>query len=121
MATRHAIRYILNLAAGLAFATLIGISHAQSAATQYLCIALNDLCMQIQGLIPVAAMLLVVAAAVIYSIGQIFGAETRARASVWATSCLTGAVIGVLIATIAPAVLTALANQQVTCSATPQC
>jgi hypothetical protein len=33
------------------------------------------------------------------------GAETRARANVWATAALTGALIAVLIYAIAPAVL----------------
>ncbi len=114
MAINPIVRYLLSLAVALAFA---GIVHS-STATGYLCSALNDLCVQIQKLIPVAAMLLVVVAAVVYSIGQMFGAETRARATVWATSCLTGAIIGVLIAAIAPSVLTALANTPVMCADT---
>jgi len=67
--------------------------------------ALNSLCSGIKGLLPVAAMLMIVLAGVIYAAGQIMGAETRARANVWATACLTGALIAVLIAVIAPAVL----------------
>jgi hypothetical protein len=38
----------------------------------------------------------------------VLGAETRARASVWATAMLTGAVIGILIYLITPMVLKAL-------------
>ncbi|MFH1447725.1 MAG: hypothetical protein ABIG39_02580, partial [Candidatus Micrarchaeota archaeon] len=34
----------------------------------------------------------------IYAIGQVLGAETRARASVWATAMLVGGVIGLIIA-----------------------
>ena len=67
--------------------------------------ALTALCGGIKGLLPVAAMLMIVLAGVIYAAGQIMGAETRARANVWATACLTGALIAVLIAVIAPAVL----------------
>jgi len=48
---------------------------------------------------------MVVVAGVIYAAGQIMGAETRARANVWATACLTGALIGVLIYAVAPSVL----------------
>jgi len=44
-------------------------------------------------------------AGVIYAAGQIMGAETRARANVWATAALTGALIGVLIYAVAPSVL----------------
>jgi hypothetical protein len=108
MATNPAIRYLLSMAMVLAFITAASASNA----TQYLYQALSELCKQIQQLIPVAAMLLVVCAAVIYALGQMFGAETRARATVWATSCLTGAVIGVLIASIAPSVLGILATGQ---------
>lgn len=81
-----------------------------STSTEYLEKALRGLCADIQGLVPVTAMLLVVSAGVIYSAGQMFGAETRARANVWATSCLTGAVIGVIIATVAPCVLATIAD-----------
>lgn len=81
-----------------------------TAGTAQLQTALNDLCCQLQSLVPVTAMLLVIAAGVIYSIGQMFGSETRARANVWATSCLTGAVIGILIAQIAPWVLGIIAG-----------
>ena len=78
--------------------------------------ALNDLCCDLQSLVPVTAMLLVITAGVVYSIGQMFGAETRARANVWATSCLTGAVIGILIAQVAPHVLSIIAGATIACS-----
>ncbi|MBI5228254.1 hypothetical protein HY988_06705 [Candidatus Micrarchaeota archaeon] len=53
-------------------------------------------------------MLLIVLAGAIYAIGQILGAETRARATVWATAMLTGAVIGIIIYILAPVILIAL-------------
>ncbi|MBS3069230.1 hypothetical protein J4441_02595 [Candidatus Micrarchaeota archaeon] len=80
----------------------VGVSFAQTSA---LSTALHDLCVGINNLVPVAAMLMVLLASVIYAVGQMMGAETRARANVWATSCLTGAIVGILIATIAPEVL----------------
>lgn len=78
--------------------------------------ALSDLCKDIQSLIPVTAMLLVITAAVVYSAGQMFGAETRARANVWATSCLTGAVIGIIISQVAPSVLATIAGTTISCT-----
>ena len=54
--------------------------------------------------------LLIVAAAVVYAGGQLLGAETRARATVWATSMFMGALIGVLIYVIVPYVLGAMAG-----------
>jgi len=115
MAANKAIGFVYALAALLAFSA---VSYASAPATQYLQNALSSLCGDIQKLIPVTAMLLVVAAAVIYSIGQMFGAETRARATVWATSCLTGAIIGIIIASVAPSVLGMLAGQSgaITCA-----
>jgi hypothetical protein len=55
-------------------------------------------------LLPVVAMLMVLVGSVVYAAGQMMGAETRARANVWAMSCLTGALVAMLIATVAPSV-----------------
>lgn len=97
-------------AIGLLFA---GYSYAQTSA---LSSALHELCGAVNGLVPVAAMLMVLLASVIYAVGQMMGAETRARANVWATSCLTGAIVGILIATVAPAVLTIMnGNRSIAC------
>jgi hypothetical protein len=70
--------------------------------------AVTDLCCSLQGLLPVVAMLMVIFAGVIYASGQIMGAETRARANVWATAALTGALMAILIFAIAPPVLDSL-------------
>ena len=56
-------------------------------------------------------MLMIILAGVIYAAGQMMGAETRARANVWATACLTGALIAILIVVVAPPVLNAIYNQ----------
>ncbi len=68
-------------------------------------LAMKELCKGLKDLLPVAAMLMIVIAGVIYAAGQVMGAETRARANVWATAALTGALIAVLIYAIAPPVL----------------
>ena len=70
--------------------------------------AIASLCTALQGLLPVVAMLMVIVAGVIYASGQIMGAETRARANVWATAALTGALIALLIWAVAPGVLNSL-------------
>ena len=94
-------------AAYILFALLF-LSSLSFAQTTQLREALMELCGGLRDLVPVAAMLMVLLASVIYAIGQLMGAETRARANVWATSCLTGAIIGILIATIAPEILNIL-------------
>jgi hypothetical protein len=70
--------------------------------------AINDLCVSLKSLLPVVAMMMIILAGVLYAAGQMMGAETRARANVWATAALTGALIAILIAVVAPAVLSAI-------------
>ena len=70
--------------------------------------AITDLCIGLKSMLPVAAMLMIILAGVIYAAGQMMGAETRARANVWATAALTGALIAILIAVVAPSVMNAI-------------
>ena len=72
--------------------------------------AMSQLCTALTQMLPVAAMLMIILAGVIYAAGQMMGAETRARANVWATACLTGALIAVLITVVAPSVLGMIYN-----------
>jgi hypothetical protein len=83
---------------------LLSVSLAASPLTR-VSAAMQELCGGLKALLPVAAMLMVVIAGVIYAAGQVMGAETRARANVWATAALTGALIAVLIYAVAPVVL----------------
>ncbi|VVB98934.1 Uncharacterised protein [uncultured archaeon] len=78
--------------------------------------ATSQLCTSMTALLPVFAMLMIVLAGVIYAAGQMLGAETRARANVWATACLTGALIGILIYAVAPAIMTIILGAEVTCT-----
>jgi len=84
-----------------------GLSNVQS--------AMSSLCSGLTTMLPVAAMLMVILAGVIYASGQMMGAETRARANVWATAALTGALIAILITVVAPPVLTAINGAAVKC------
>jgi hypothetical protein len=85
-------------------------------AVAYLESALSSICLDIQNMIPTASMLLVVLGSVLYGSAQLFGnAEIRAKGSVWATSCITGAILGLIIATIAPDILSQLAGTTVAC------
>jgi hypothetical protein len=59
----------------------------------------------VQSILAVVVFILIVVAAVVYAGGQIMGAETRARASVWATSMIVGALIGILIYIVLPIIL----------------
>ncbi|MEM3362363.1 MAG: hypothetical protein QXV83_00610 [Candidatus Anstonellaceae archaeon] len=84
--------------------------------TQELTNELNKLCKQLHDLIPTLAILLVIFGAVVYAAGQLFSAETRARATAWASSCVAAAIIGILIAQILPSFLGALIGQEISCN-----
>ena len=77
---------------------------------------ISQLCSGISTLLPVASMLMIVFAAVVYAAGQMMGAETRARANVWATTCITGALLGVLIVSVAPPLLKQLYGPDISCA-----
>jgi hypothetical protein len=91
---------VLAVLASVAFATQL----------ETVLTAISDLCNGLRNLLPVAAMLMIILAGVIYAAGQMMGAETRARANVWATAALTGALIAILIAVVAPSVLQTIYN-----------
>jgi uncharacterized membrane protein YagU involved in acid resistance len=75
---------------------------AQQGGTGAIITALCDLYKFLQQTLPVFAAVLIIFAAVIFAAGQVMGAETRARANVWATAMLTGALIGFAVAIIVP-------------------
>ncbi len=77
--------------------------------------AIDQLCGTAIAILGAAVMLLVVLAAVVYGIGQVMGAETRARASVWATSMIIGAVIALIIYVVLPTVLATLMGENIEC------
>jgi hypothetical protein len=60
--------------------------------------SLTEVCGNIRAIVPIVALLMFILAGGIYAIGQVLGAETRARASVWATAMLVGGIIGLIIA-----------------------
>ncbi len=72
--------------------------------------AVGALCAGLTQMLPIAAMLMIILAGVIYAAGQMMGAETRARTNVWATAALTGALMAILIAVVAPAVIGTIYN-----------
>lgn len=89
----------------MAIAMALGTASAQEPMLGSLQNALSSLCLQVKSLLPVAAMLMLIIGGVIYALGQMLGAETRARANVWATACLTGALIAILMVVVAQPVL----------------
>ena len=91
----------------IAVAAMLSLAFATSGLDNVLN-AMNSLCVGLKSMLPVAAMLMIILAGVIYAAGQMMGAETRARTNVWATACLTGALMAILIAVIAPSVLSTI-------------
>ena len=92
----------------IVFVLLMNVIGISTASSQNISIAMSQLCETARSLLAVGAMLLIILAAAVYAIGQIVGAETRARASVWATAMITGAVIGIVIYLVVPNLISLL-------------
>jgi hypothetical protein len=105
--------FLLSIA--LAFLFLAGILFPQGSMTQ-LTTTISGLCTAVTALLPVAAMLMILVGAVVYAAGQIMGAETRARANVWAAACVTGALMAMLINAVAPPILGSIYGGTISCS-----
>ena len=88
-------------------ANLFSVSFADDATTSIQS-ALEGLCSASTLFLSAAVVIMIILAGAIYAIGQIMGAETRARASVWATAMLTGAVIAAVIYLLVPYILNML-------------
>ena len=69
---------------------------------------MEDLCKLAQTLLGIAIAAMILLSGMTYAAGQVMGAETRARATVWATAMITGAVIGALIYLIVPIILSTM-------------
>lgn len=70
----------------------------------------QDVCNGVRSIIPPLSALMFIGSGVVYVAGQFTGAEMRARAVVWATSMLIGALIGLLIVTVVPPALSILST-----------
>ncbi|MCX8166920.1 MAG: hypothetical protein N3E37_03645 [Candidatus Micrarchaeota archaeon] len=71
---------------------------------------IDNVCKSVRTLLPPIAMLMLIGAGVVYIGGQFTGAETRSRANVWATNLLIGALIGLIIAAVAPIAVDSLSQ-----------
>ena len=104
---------VLSRAALLvAFVLLSNVASAQLASQ------LLSVCLTIKGIVPVVALLMFIMAGGIYAIGQVLGAETRARAAVWSTAMLVGGAIGLIIAASAGYLLRMFSGAAIGTSAT---
>ena len=100
--------HVIGLMAVMLFA-MLGVGFAGSDTTsnpdQKIQDAVKNLYCMVKNLLPVVALLMVFAAAVIYALGQMLGAEIRARANVWAHAMFIGAIIGILLSLVVPWIL----------------
>jgi hypothetical protein len=119
------IKYVLSEATDMKtafpFTIILSLIITSYAQMQNASIAVSGLCAGLQSLLPVAAMLIIILGAVIYAAGQMMGAETRARANVWATTCLCGAMLAILISVVSPSVLSVIYGPQMSCVSLVEC
>ena len=57
-------------------------------------------------ILPTLALIMFLFAGLAYASGQVFGAEMRAKAQGWAMSLLVGGIIGIVLAVLAPILVT---------------
>lgn len=98
----------------LAYSTLTAlgvsaVSYAQQGLARVGC-AVACMCYQLVNVLPIVSMLMIIGGGIVYAAGMMMGAETRGRATTWAQAMLIGAIIGILIVVVAPAVLQILYN-----------
>ena len=97
MKSRHVFLALL-LAMGVAAATVTSVASA-------LAVQICTIRYLIYGLLPTVALVMFLLAGLVYAAGQAFGAETKAKAQGWAMSLLVGAIIGIVLVILAPALL----------------
>jgi len=73
------------------------------------------------GVLPTLALILFLFAGLAYAAGQAFGAETKAKAQGWAMSLLVGGIIGVVLAVLAPLLVTIFVGMGLGATAVAAC
>ncbi|MEM3364505.1 MAG: TrbC/VirB2 family protein [Candidatus Micrarchaeia archaeon] len=86
-------------------ALLLAINVAFAQTNTALSTQLENIKNSLKTILPIVAIVMIVLAGVVYAAGQVMGAEMRSRASVWATSLLVGAIIGLILAASAEAIV----------------
>ena len=67
--------------------------------------AVWDLYVTVNNIVNIVIIMMIILAAITYAGGQALGSETRARATVWATTMVVGAIIGVGIKVLLPTIM----------------
>jgi len=105
-------RWFSLLFASLLMLSCIGLSTA-AASEPNITAAICDVYNIFNSLVPIGAGLAIFAAAVVYAIGQMLGAEVRARATVWAHALFFGGIFGIIIAKVIPWLLNVMTGEDV--------
>jgi len=82
--------------------TLFLLSLAFASSTTDLQTLLQEFCTFMYGVVGQLAMVMILLSSIVFSLGQMLGAEMRARMVVWAHNLFMGAITGVLLAVILP-------------------
>jgi drug/metabolite transporter (DMT)-like permease len=93
-----------KLAFVLAILVVIGIVNSGIGAL------MNNVCVQIRGIIPIVSVILLVTAGLVYAIGKVLGQEFRSKTESWATTIAIGAILGLILAVSAPLIVETLVD-----------
>ncbi len=81
---------------------LTGAYFAQEDAMERFSTAFCELYNLLKGILPLGVLVVIILAGLVFALGQVLGAETRARANVWATNMIIGTVIAVIVIILVP-------------------
>jgi hypothetical protein len=95
----------LLLAVGLASAAVTTTGMASNISA-----ALCTFKVLVRGVLPALSLVLFLFAGLAYAAGQVFGSEMRAKAQGWAMALLVGGIIGIVLAVLAPILVTIFVN-----------
>jgi Na+-driven multidrug efflux pump len=76
--------------------------------------ALQGFCQQLYSYVGDLAFIMILLSAIVFAVGQFFGAEARAKANVWANSMFIGALIGLVMVILVPWFLGLLLGSEMT-------
>ncbi|MBN2478509.1 hypothetical protein JXB01_04435 [Candidatus Micrarchaeota archaeon] len=106
-------RYLVLLVMLVNFMAVLGATNGGTQAESNITNAMCEIYYLVKNVMAAVMLVLIILAAIVYAAGQVLGAETRARANVWATSMFVGAVIGALIYIVVPLFLNVLLGDDV--------
>jgi uncharacterized membrane protein YraQ (UPF0718 family) len=90
----------------------ISLNFASEKISERLAYGLNNFCIMLKNLLPIVVVALFALAAIVYAIGQVFGAEMRSKATSWAMNMVVGGIVALIIWLLAKPIIQMLIGEE---------